>query len=207
MIRFGGATSTGDVGRRGGGGGGGGTTTTTTTSRFNFTVAREQALMRHPRHRQRGRRDTFAAARCCASTMVRRRSVPPKIFSNVEGTWAHDTVSRRLHEDILERVFVDDRNRHRERRLGSEKDVEKVTRGVEDERERVARGRGRRRCDDVEIHHARTRRQDEMARPSLDEEFYFYRRVLARRDTSIERARTLEKIRLRRIRQGVWRRV
>ena len=42
--------------------------------------------------------------------MVRRRSVPPKIFSNVEGTWAHDTVSRRLHEDILERVFVDNRN-------------------------------------------------------------------------------------------------
>ena len=33
--------------------------------------------------------------------------LPRKIFSNVEGTWAFDTVSRRLHEDILERVFKD----------------------------------------------------------------------------------------------------
>ena len=63
--------------------------------------------------------------------------------------------------------------RHRERRLGSEKDVEKVTRGVEDERERVARGRGRGEDDDVEIHHAehvesKTRWQD---LPWLDAEF------------------------------------
>ena len=34
-------------------------------------------------------------------------STPPVITSNVEGTWAHDTVNRRLREDILGRVFRD----------------------------------------------------------------------------------------------------
>ena len=43
MIRFGGATSTGDVGRRGGGGGGG-TTTTTTTSDSTLLSLRKSGL-------------------------------------------------------------------------------------------------------------------------------------------------------------------
>lgn len=34
-------------------------------------------------------------------------STPPVITSNVPGTWAYDTVSRRLREDILGRVFKD----------------------------------------------------------------------------------------------------
>lgn len=34
-------------------------------------------------------------------------STPPVIVNNVPGTWAHDTVSRRLREDILARVFRD----------------------------------------------------------------------------------------------------
>ena len=187
MIRFGGATSTGDVGRRGGGGGGGGTTTTTTTtttSRFNFTVAPGKFAfwMRQSRHRQRGRRDTFAAARCCASTMVRRRSVPPKIFSNVEGTWAHDTVSRRLHEDILERVFVDNRNdiakegseaRKMLKKLREElKMNENVSHVEEDGGEDVTTWKSIMR-EHVE---SKTRWQD---LPWLDAEFYFYRRVLS----------------------------
>ena len=34
-------------------------------------------------------------------------SIPPVITSETPGTWAHDTVSRRLREDILARVFRD----------------------------------------------------------------------------------------------------
>lgn len=34
-------------------------------------------------------------------------STPPVIVNNVPGTWAHDTVNRRLREDILARVFRD----------------------------------------------------------------------------------------------------
>ena len=33
--------------------------------------------------------------------------LPPAILSNVPGTWAHDTVSRRLRDTILSRVFAD----------------------------------------------------------------------------------------------------
>ena len=36
-----------------------------------------------------------------------RRDPPPAILSNEPGTWAHDTVSRRLRENILSRVFSD----------------------------------------------------------------------------------------------------
>jgi hypothetical protein len=36
--------------------------------------------------------------------------LPPAIFSNEPGTWAHDTVSRRLRENILSRVFSDNTN-------------------------------------------------------------------------------------------------
>ena len=34
-------------------------------------------------------------------------TIPPVITSETPGTWAHDTVSRRLREDILARVFRD----------------------------------------------------------------------------------------------------
>ena len=34
-------------------------------------------------------------------------STPPVITSDEPGSWAHDTVSRRLREDILARVFRD----------------------------------------------------------------------------------------------------
>jgi len=33
--------------------------------------------------------------------------LPDPILSNVPGTWAYDTVSRRLRENILSRVFLD----------------------------------------------------------------------------------------------------
>ena len=36
--------------------------------------------------------------------------LPPPIYSNEPGTWAYDTVSRRLRENILSRVFSDNEN-------------------------------------------------------------------------------------------------
>ena len=34
-----------------------------------------------------------------------RATVPPPIRSNIPGTWAYDTMSRRVRDDILERLF------------------------------------------------------------------------------------------------------
>lgn len=38
-------------------------------------------------------------------TALPRISLPPEITSDIPGTWAYDTMSRRVREDILMRIF------------------------------------------------------------------------------------------------------
>ena len=109
--------------------------------------------------------------------------LPRKIFSNVEGTWAFDTVSRRLHEDILERVFKDNAKdilkdasssackKLRKLQWELEKN-ERVTYVEEDGGEDVETWKALMR----EHVQSKTRWQ---SIPWLDAEFYFYRRVLS----------------------------
>jgi len=109
--------------------------------------------------------------------------LPQKIFSNVEGTWAFDTVSRRLHVDILERVFKDNAKdilkdasspackKLRKLQWELEKN-EKVTYVEEDGGEDVETWKALMR----EHVQSKTRWRDI---PWLDAEFYFYRRVLS----------------------------
>jgi len=56
-------------------------------------------------------RQDRATVNCAHKPLFRggNENLPQKIFSNVPNTWAFDTVSRRLHEDILERVIEDNR--------------------------------------------------------------------------------------------------
>jgi len=37
--------------------------------------------------------------------MMPRADLPPRIFSDVPGTWAHDTMSRRVRDEILSRIY------------------------------------------------------------------------------------------------------
>lgn len=44
--------------------------------------------------------------------------MPPMLVSNVPGTWAHDTMSRRVREEILQRLLEDNQVRVAERGWG-----------------------------------------------------------------------------------------
>ena len=114
------------------------------------------------------------------------RDLPRKILSNVKGTWSHDTVKRRLAEDILERVFKDCRGGIL-RAADDEKDCahSKALRKLQKElRENSkvsylnddrAEDLGPWRAIMREHVESETKWQD---MPWLDAEFYFYRRIL-----------------------------
>ena len=130
-------------------------------------------------------RQDRATVKCAHKPLFRggNENLPQKIFSNVPNTWAFDTVSRRLHEDILERVMEDNREdfvskegsrAHKKlRKLQEElKKNEKLSHVEEDGGEDVETWKSIMR----EHVASKTRWLDA---PWLDAEFYFYRRVLS----------------------------
>lgn len=107
-------------------------------------------------------------------------TTPPVLKSNVEGTWAYDTVNRRLREDILGRIFRDNAN---ELKAGSA--AEKKLRELERELSSASTSVITHIVDDGGPDIATWRDLLEpwigvswLEAPWLLVEFYFYRRIL-----------------------------
>eukprot|EP00238_Polyblepharides_amylifera_P000280 CAMPEP_0196574172 /NCGR_PEP_ID=MMETSP1081-20130531/3944_1 /TAXON_ID=36882 /ORGANISM="Pyramimonas amylifera, Strain CCMP720" /LENGTH=447 /DNA_ID=CAMNT_0041892117 /DNA_START=238 /DNA_END=1581 /DNA_ORIENTATION=- len=107
------------------------------------------------------------------------KHVPPQLVSVEQGTWAYDTMSRRIREDILSRVFSE--NELSLKHLTALQALDLELQSAATEKLRYIKGGSR--CPDIETwtdllaEHVQAGRTWLQA-PWLTAEFYFYRRIM-----------------------------